>query len=162
MPTLSRFIVACILLVGALVLLALRPPASSSSYRVEYWRAAIDEAAEHPLLGSGAGSYWLSWREHRTVDLGVRDAHSLYVETLSELGPVGLVLVVSLVAVPLLATLRRRGDPTSALAGAAFAVFAVHAGLDWDWEMPVVTLTALGCAGVALARSSTPPKEERT
>ena len=69
-------------------------------------------------------------------------------------------LVVSLVAVPLLATVRRRGDPTSALAGAAFAVFAVHAGLDWDWEMPVVTLTALGCAGLVLTRSSTATEEE--
>jgi O-antigen ligase/polysaccharide polymerase Wzy-like membrane protein len=155
-------VIACILLGGSLVVVALRPPTSSSSYRVAYWRAAMDEAAEHPLLGTGAGSFSLSWGEHRTVDLGVRDAHSLYVETLSELGPVGLLLVVSLVAVPVGATVRRRGDPTSTLAGAAFAVFAVHAGLDWDWEMPVVTLTALGCAGVALTRSSTPPKEERT
>ena len=121
-------VVACILLGGALAMVALRPPTSSSSYRAEYWRAAMAEAAEHPLLGSGAGSFSLSWREHRTVDLGVRDAHSLYVETLSEFGPIGLVLVVSLVAVPLLATVRRRGDPTSALAGAAFAVFAVTPG----------------------------------
>jgi hypothetical protein len=38
-------------------------------------------------------------------------------------------------------------------------VFAVHAGLDWDWEMPVVTLTALGCAGVALGRPSNATEE---
>ena len=152
-------VVACLLLCGSLAVVALRPPTLSSSYRVAYWRAAMDEAAEHPLLGSGAGSFSLSWREHRTVDLGVRDAHSLYVETLSELGPVGLLLVVSIVAVPLIVSVRRRGDPVAAVSGAAFAVFAVHAGLDWDWEMPVVTLTALGCAGVLLTRSSTATEE---
>jgi hypothetical protein len=81
----------------------------------------------------------------------VRDAHSLYVEALSELGPVGLVLTVLLVIVPVAAAIRRRGDPVVAVAGAAFVVFAVHAGLDWDWEMPVVTLSGLGCAAAVLA-----------
>ena len=113
--------------------------------------AALAEARERPLLGSGAGSYFLSWREHRTVDTTVRDAHSLYVETLSELGPVGLALVLVVVAAPLCAAIRRRGDPIVATAAAGFAVFALHAGLDWDWEMPVVTLVALGCAGTVLA-----------
>jgi hypothetical protein len=65
-----------------------------------------------------------------------------------------------LVALPLVTTVRRRGEPISAMAGAAFAVFAVHAGLDWDWEMPVVTLAALGCAGVALTRRPAIDSEE--
>ena len=40
-----------------------------------------------------------------------------------------------------------------ATAAAGFAVFALHAGLDWDWEMPVVTLVALGCAGTVQPRA---------
>ena len=28
-------------------------------------------------------------------------------------------------------------------AAATLGVFAVHAGLDWDWEMPALALTAL-------------------
>jgi O-antigen ligase len=113
------------------------------------------------MLGTGAGTFHLTWLEHGPSGVFVRDAHSLYVEALSELGPVGLLLVVSTVAVPLVATVRRRGDPVVAVAGAAFVVFAVHAGLDWDWEMPVVTLIALGCAGAVLGGSSTAAKEER-
>jgi O-antigen ligase len=85
----------------------------------------------------------------------VRDAHSLYFEVLAELGPLGLALVLSVVAVPIGGAVRRRGDPLAAVAGAAFVVFVVHSGLDWDWEMPVVTLAALGCAGAALAHPST-------
>ena len=60
--------------------------------------------------------------------------------------------MLAIVAIPIATAVRRRGEPLVAVSGAAFAVFAVHAGLDWDWEMPVVTLAALGCCGVLLVR----------
>jgi len=34
---------------------------------------------------------------------------------------------------------------------AGFVVYAVHAPLDWDWEMPAVTLVAIVLAGALLA-----------
>ena len=138
------------LTLAAVVVVAHDPPSTTSSYRTEYWRAALAEAGDHPLLGSGAGSFYLAWREHRTVAAEVRDAHSLYVEVLSELGPIGLALIAVIVGVPLAAAVRRRGDPVAAAAAAGFVVFALHAGVDWDWEMPVVTLVALGCGGTVL------------
>ena len=98
--------VALLLVVGAMV----SPPSLTSSYRTAYWRAAVAESRDHPLLGSGAGSYWLSWQEHRTVDTTVRDAHSLYLETLAELGPIGLMLVLDAVRDP---GCRRRTPPIS-------------------------------------------------
>lgn len=136
---------------ASVVLVALRPPSLTTSHRSEYWRAALAEAREHPLLGSGAGTFYLSWREHRSSKLGVRDAHSLYVETLSELGPGGLTLVLALAVLPLAVAVRRRGDPLVVAAGASYLVFAAHAAIDWDWEMPVVTLAGLACAAVVLA-----------
>ena len=152
-------------LIGASALLALDPPAVSTSHRSDYWHAALAEGGEHPLLGSGAGSFYLSWREHRSVELGVRDAHSLYVETLSELGPVGLTLVLTLIVVPLAVAVPRRGDPLVAAAGAGFVVFAAHAAVDWDWEMPAVTLAGLACAGALVAggraRQRPRPRRER-
>ena len=36
---------------------------------------------------------------------------------------------------------------------AALAAFALHAGVDWDWELPALTLVALVLAGLVLARS---------
>ena len=142
---------ACGLAIAGATAAAVHPPSTTSSFRSAYWRAALAEVRERPLLGSGAGSFYLTWREHRAVDTEVRDAHSLYLETLSELGPVGLVLVLVLVVLPLAVAVGRRGDAVDAAAAAGFAVFAVHAGLDWDWEMPVVTLVALGCGGIVLA-----------
>jgi len=158
-PTFGRrgalVLLCCLALAGGGAVL-LDPPSTTSSFRSAYWGAALAEGRERPLLGSGAGSFFLSWREHRTADTSVRDAHSLYIETLSELGPLGLGLVLVVVAVPLGAAIRQSGDPIVASAGAGFAMFAFHAGLDWDWEMPVVTLVALACAGVVLAVDERP------
>ena len=142
---------ACGLAIAGASAVAVHPPPTTSSFRSAYWKAALTEVRERPFLGSGAGSFYLTWCEHRAVDTEVRDAHSLYVETLSELGPVGLVLVLVLIVLPLAVAVGRRGDAVGAAAAAGLAVFAVHAGLDWDWEMPAVTLVALGCGGIVLA-----------
>ena len=50
-----------------------------------------------------------------------------------------------------------RSDPGAA-AGliAALAAWTLHAGLDWDWEMPAVTLTALLLAAALIAWSEEP------
>jgi hypothetical protein len=41
-------------------------------------------------------------------------------------------------------------DPVLAAAAAVLAAFAVHAGLDWDWEMPAVSLIPLILAAAVL------------
>jgi hypothetical protein len=51
--------------------------------------------------------------------------------------------------VPLLALGAARQAPLAAAAFGGYAAYLVHAGIDWDWEMPAVTLAALAC-GVAL------------
>jgi hypothetical protein len=45
---------------------------------------------------------------------------------------------------------RRREPALTAGAIAALAVWAVHAGVDWDWEMPALTLVAVLLAGLLL------------
>jgi hypothetical protein len=40
---------------------------------------------------------------------------------------------------------------------AVLAAFAIHAGLDWDWEMPAVTLLALLVAAAAITWSEDRP-----
>jgi hypothetical protein len=39
-----------------------------------------------------------------------------------------------------------RSDPFASAAAGAYVAFLAHAALDWDWEMPTVTLAALACA----------------
>jgi hypothetical protein len=84
----------------------------------------------------------------------MNDGHSLYLETLSELGVVGLVLLLVALLTPLVFALRRLGGPERHAYGAFFAggtMLALHAGVDWDWEMPALFVWVFGAGGVALA-----------
>ena len=122
----------------------------SSNGRLDTWESALREAQEHPLLGSGAGTFERWWLEHRDVPLKVRDAHSLYVETYAELGPIGLVALLAVIATPFAAAVRARRSPLVAPALAGFAAVVAHAAVDWDWEVPATMIVGLTCAGVLL------------
>jgi tetratricopeptide (TPR) repeat protein len=125
----------------------------SGNSRSEYWRVAWREYEHDPWLGGGAGSYQRFWLRHRPSALPVRNAHSLYLETLAELGPFGLALLLCALAVPLVAVRGARSHPLAPAALAAYVAYLLHAGIDWDWEMTAVTLAALSC-GVALLLSA--------
>jgi O-antigen ligase len=139
-------LVAALAVVGAVVVWS----AGSGFWgeRPSYWRVGWHEYRDNPALGSGAGTYVRFWGGTQSPTGRIAlDAHNLYLETLAELGPVGLALLVAALALPLLA-IRRGGAAT--VAGAAYVAYLVHAGIDWDWEMPAVTLAALGCAAALL------------
>jgi O-antigen ligase len=122
----------------------------SGNFRSKYWRVAWDEYSAHPWLGSGAGTFDLYWDRDRATIYGARDAHNLYLETLAELGPVGLILLLATLALPFLALRRGRPDPVVAAAAGAYLAFLLHALMDWDWEMPAVTIAGLLCGGALL------------
>jgi tetratricopeptide (TPR) repeat protein len=130
----------------------------SGGARLEQWSVAWSDYEDHPWLGSGAGSYEQYWLQHRSIAGKVRDAHSLYLETLAELGPVGLGLLVAALGIPALAAVKARRHRLVPAAFGAYVAYLVHAGVDWDWEMPVVTLIALFC-GTALLVAA---RDERT
>jgi O-antigen ligase len=127
--------------------------------RVDYWRVALQDYRAHPLLGAGAGTYGEYWLAHGTGTSFTRTAHSLYLQSLAELGPVGLALVALALTVPV-AVARTRGDPLAAATGAGYVAYLVHTGLDWDWEMSAATLAGIFCGAAALVvarRADTPP-----
>jgi O-antigen ligase len=118
--------------------------------RPAYWRAAIADTSDHPALGSGAGTFDDYWLLHRPIPAYVRDAHSLYLETAAELGAVGLVVLLCALGTPLLAARHAKNRAFVATALGGYVAFLVHAGLDWDWEMPVTTLAGLACGAALL------------
>ena len=136
----ARVVVAA----AGIVLLLASPYVVGGHERQRYWHVAVQEAQAHPVLGSGAGTYVDWWVRERSVPLQTQEAHSLYVETLAELGPVGLVLVLLVVGIPLAAT--RRPD-----LAAGVAAFAVGAAVDFDWELAGVTVPAVIVAALAVA-----------
>ena len=118
--------------------------------RQHYWHVAVREANAHPVLGGGAGTFVNWWVRERDAPLQTEEAHSLYVETLAELGPVGLALVLLVFAIPLAATRRRD-------LAAGVAAYAVAAAVDFDWELAAVTVPALLVAALAVAPARARP-----
>ncbi len=71
----------------------------AGSNRYDLWRVALDDAAEDPLLGDGAGGFQYTYLQKRDVARqDALDAHSIELETLAELGIPGLVLLLSAIA----------------------------------------------------------------
>ena len=123
----------------------------SGNGRADLWRLAWDDARAHPVLGAGAGTYERYFLAHQPPQIGlVRDAHGLYVETLAELGPFGLILLVGALVLPLSVLGAARRHPLVPGAAGAYAAYLVHTGVDWDWELPAVTLTGLLCGACLL------------
>jgi hypothetical protein len=122
--------------------------------RAQLWRVAIEADRGHWLAGTGAGSFERNWDRSPRASFVVRDAHSLYLETLSELGIVGLALLVTLLAVPLAAATRVRAVPLVPAAVGAYATFLLHNAVDWDWELSGIALTGLfaGCLLLVASR----------
>jgi hypothetical protein len=123
--------------------------------RLPLWRAAVDIFDTQKLRGTGAGTYQQYYPRYRTEPGYVVDAHSLYLQSLAELGVVGFALILVVVLGILAGLAARIRGPDRTLYAALFAVslaWAVHQAFDWDWQMPAVTLGIFILAGVALAR----------
>lgn len=122
---------------------------SAGGTRSDLWRVAFDGFEAHPFRGDGSGAFEYRFIRERQVREKVRDAHSLYFETLGELGILGFLLLALFIGSLAAAAIRSRlrpgalsGGQTAAVA-AACAVWVAHAGVDWDWQMPAVTAPAL-------------------
>jgi O-antigen ligase len=159
----SRVVLGSLLLVGVAVGVLLGSGSDQAlsllgESRPRYWSVAWKDVQEHPLLGSGAGTFGNFWLHHPASGGYAHDAHNLYLESLAELGPLGLVLVSVALGAPLLA-LRRRQDAVTAAAAGAYVAFVLHAAVDWDWEFAAVALTGVIC-GAAVLVGTRPPRTE--
>lgn len=146
-----------------------------ASVRARYWKEALEVFSARPVLGAGAASYQTARQRYRAETLEVRHAHGFIVQTLSDLGVVGLAVVLALLAAWLAAAGRssrpfdgRLGEPVRRLlrrpAGpgrtaytaervgllsmlCVAVVFGAHSLIDWAWYVPGNSVVALLCAG---------------
>ena len=136
-------------------LLRNRLGSTSNQGRIELWTIAWNGFLAHPLDGTGAETFEILWYEHRHEVTDVVNAHSLYIETLGDLGVVGLLFVALFVLGTLVGIAPRGRGRDRALYAALFSAglaWAVHAGVDWDWQMPAVSLPFAALGGLALGR----------
>ncbi len=138
----------------------------SGNGRWQLWESAAAQFRDHPITGEGAGTYEAWWAENGSLATFVRDAHTLYLEVLGELGVVGLVLLVAALGIGLAVGIMRtvQADSRRRVAYAALVAvviaWLVEAGIDWMWESTVVTLVAVACLGLLVGPASRRQPEE--
>jgi hypothetical protein len=129
---------------------------SLETHRFKYWKVGLEHGfAPHPIEGVGAGGFGVIWLQYRDVSERVKVAHSLYVGTLAELGIVGFAFLALFLGGVGTAAARARIPGATA----AFVVWATHSALDWDWEMPALTLVGLALAGLIVASAEEAPEQ---
>lgn len=110
----------------------------SGAYRYDFMGVALDTFAGDPVLGTGAGTWPIAWTRERDKPVVSQDAHSFYVQSLSDLGLPGGLLTIGLAAAMIgLAILvyRRTDEPEAPLVLAVTTAFLLAFGLDWFWRL---------------------------
>lgn len=127
------------------------------SQRVDFWRAALHEWGAHPLLGIGQDNFAASYIRLRHTSQEPRWVHSLELRLLLHTGLVGaLLFALFVLAVAIAALGRGRVGHSPERTAASIAllplvVWLVHGSVDWFWEIPALSVTALAFAGAATA-----------
>jgi O-Antigen ligase len=153
------------------------------SVRARYWNEALEIFKAHPALGAGASGYETARLRYRTQPLDVKQAHGYVVQTLADLGIVGLALTLALLVAWMAAAGRpthpfnrrwtvQRSPPSIGWRRVPVAytperigmltmlcvvvVFGVHSFADWTWYVPGDACVGLLCAGWLAGRGSLP------
>jgi hypothetical protein len=142
---------------------------SGAGNRYDYWRVAWHAWQDAPVAGVGAGNFDRRYFAERAVTEDVRQAHSIQLQLLSELGVVGLALL--LVVIGAIAwgarsacRLARGGGAPRTIAAAALgttSAWLVHTSVDWLHLLPGVTAIAV-IGMVCLVALGPEPRRRRT
>lgn len=130
---------------------------ASSHGRSQFWNVALEAFSEEPIVGRGAGTYQFAWDRLRTLQMTNTQAHSLYLQALSELGIVGGALALALVLFLLWtgfsawrAAGGRERELYAILLGISLA-FAVGVAYDWFWQLAVIGSVFFIATGILVA-----------
>jgi hypothetical protein len=129
------------------------------SQRVDFWRVGLNEFGHHPLLGVGQDNFAAGYLRERHTDQEPRWTHSIELRLLTHTGLIGaLLFALFLVAVLLAARMGPRKPHAERVSGAIallpLAVWLVHGSVDWLWEFPALSVSALAFAGAATSLGS--------
>jgi O-Antigen ligase len=137
--------------------------ASGGTNRYDFWTVAVDLFRENPVKGIGVENFQEEYLQRGSSREEPRFPHSLPLGVLSQTGLVGALLLGGALGLALFcAAGARRAPPGSAAAAAGalavFSVWLVQASIDWFWELPALTGSALAMLGAAAALGRTRPR----
>jgi O-antigen ligase len=142
--------------------------AASSQSRLELYALSWDAWQEHPITGTGylTYRYVLEQGRARVPSYGKSNetwfTHNDYLQTLQELGPLGLIAFLGLTILPMVLAYRRIPDlppeqrPVVVSVAAALAAMSAHALVDFPFYIPACLLLYGAMLGVLDARLRVP------
>ena len=132
---------------------------AASENRWVWWKEAADAFSARPWQGWGAGSFPVVHLLYRRDTLPVQQPHNVPLQFLAETGVIGAVLGVGaflLLAAGAIKMVRARPAGSDRLFAAALlggAVgYGIHCLIDWDWNIPALSLPAFLFLGVVAGR----------
>jgi O-antigen ligase len=138
-----------------------------SSGRTDAIHAAVHLVAARPLTGTGVGQARFLWLTPDGNAQIAQYVHDEYLQTLVDLGAIGLTLLLALLAAVVVTVHRGRAATHSpgvrAGAIAALAALAAHSGFDFLWHIAVLPLAGalfLGLAAPVTGGTVTQPEGE--
>lgn len=123
---------------------------TSSSDRIYFIESAVAIWRDHPLLGSGAGTFQSLHPkyQYRVISAG-NSVHNYYVQLLSELGVVGAALLVYVLVMLILGLLRGlKADPTKLPLALGLVAILLHSAVDVDANYMVIWALVAILAGL--------------
>ncbi len=131
----------------------------SGMIRFAFWETGIKVALNEPIIGTGLGTFSLAYFIDYMEELYYsRFAHNHYIQTMTELGLIGLALlggfVVTIVRLAWL-KLKEKEYPlfVPGIIAALFA-FLLHIGADFSWNFPGVSIVFFIMAGALVSVTS--------
>lgn len=148
---------------------------ASERGKIGVYEYALEQWADYPVFGSGAGSFYAVFPRYRKEDVTTfhDHVHNDYLEFASETGIIGIGLlggiVISTLAVALLAQYRRRNPLMRGMSFAAImgmTAMLIHSAVDFNLQIPAnaatfVMLVALGWISLYLDGQGEPDRSIR-
>jgi UDP-GlcNAc:undecaprenyl-phosphate/decaprenyl-phosphate GlcNAc-1-phosphate transferase len=133
---------------------------SGAGNRYDYWRVAWHVFTAHPIAGVGAGNYPAYYFRQRATTEAIQNPHSIELQTLSELGLVGAILLAMTLGgaaigagrLRVTARISEEARTTMVAATGVAVVWTVDTSGDWMHLLPGVSAIAL-CAFAVLCRA---------
>ena len=131
--------------------------ATSVAARFDYWKAAMHVTSEHPILGSGPGTFYLEYRKFKSPDAEMtRLCHNDYLQQASDSGLPGAAAFVGLWGMTLVALYRQTRARFDLM---AFAVwlgllgFCMHSFVEFHLYIPALSWTVFFLLGWACSKT---------
>jgi O-antigen ligase len=130
------------------------------SSRGDYWKVGWEAWKEHPLTGTGAGTFQYTWLEDRPSLKGVKQVHNLYLEQGTETGLFAFAALIGFVAVLVgytaRAAWRSTGERRLLLSGllCTLTVYLISSAAEWHWYIPPSTMFFFILAAIAIKFAS--------